>query len=101
MMPIVFWASLLPCENERSAELASCAGRKNRSTRAAELRLKSQNMGVISEEPRMGTTAAETTRNEGVWIHFSPHVMASGPPRATGAPAYPPMSACEELEGMP
>src|SRR4051812_12689728 len=27
--------------------------------------------------------------------------MAGQPPRATAAPAYPPMSACEELDGIP
>src|SRR3954469_4281689 len=43
----------------------------------------------------------EITMNDSVWIHLVPHVMAAVPPRAIAAPAYPPMSAWEELEGMP
>ena len=42
MMPIVFCASLPPCEYESSAELSELRGRKTRSTRAALRRWKVQ-----------------------------------------------------------
>src|SRR5215207_4754672 len=39
--------------------------------------------------------------NDNVSTHFGPHVIAASPARATAAPAYPPINACEELDGMP
>src|SRR5688500_1834076 len=39
--------------------------------------------------------------NESVCTHFGPHVMAAVPAFDIAAPAYPPMSACDELLGMP
>jgi len=39
--------------------------------------------------------------NVSVWTHFGPHVIAPSPAFATAEPAYPPMSACDELLGMP
>src|SRR6185437_201481 len=41
------------------------------------------------------------TMNESVSTHFRPQVIAAHPPRAIAAPAYPPINACDELEGMP
>src|SRR5216117_3580587 len=46
-------------------------------------------------------TSGETTMNDSVCVHLVPHVIAAKPPRATAAPAYPPISACDELDGMP
>ena len=42
MIPIVFWASFAPCENEKSAELPSWATRNTRSTRCGDTRRKVQ-----------------------------------------------------------
>src|SRR5712692_7288659 len=39
--------------------------------------------------------------NESVLTHAIPGTIARTPTRATAAPAYPPMSACEEEEGIP
>jgi len=41
------------------------------------------------------------TMNDSVWIHFSPQVIALQPAFATPAPAYPPISAWDELDGIP
>src|SRR5512143_391802 len=39
--------------------------------------------------------------NVNVCTHFGPHVIAANPAFATAAPAYPPINACEELDGIP
>src|SRR4051812_40085996 len=39
--------------------------------------------------------------NDSVSTHFEPHVIAINPARPTAAPAYPPISACDELDGIP
>ena len=46
-------------------------------------------------------TSGEMAMKERVCIHFSPHVIALHPALATPAPAYPPINACDELDGMP
>ena len=43
----------------------------------------------------------EITMKDRVCTHFGPHVIALIPPLPIAAPAYPPMSACDELLGMP
>src|SRR3954465_8152422 len=45
--------------------------------------------------------SGDNTMNDSVWIHFVPHVIAARPAFATAAPAYPPITACDELEGIP
>ncbi len=43
----------------------------------------------------------DSTMNERVWIHLVPHSIPGHPAFAIAAPAYPPISACDELDGMP
>src|ERR1035437_11071362 len=47
--------------------------------------------------PSMG----ETTIAVSVWIHFEPQSSPPNPAFPTAAPAKPPISACDELDGMP
>src|SRR6476661_450578 len=39
--------------------------------------------------------------NDSVCTHLVPHRMALSPPLAIAEPAYPPISACDELDGIP
>ena len=48
-----------------------------------------------------GLAGAALAKAASVWIHFVPKVMPPLPAFASAAPARPPMSACEELDGMP
>ena len=102
MIPIVFCASLAPCDSEKSAELTSCAPRKNRSTRAGGTFWKIQNTAVISMKPSAAPIIGESTMKSSVIGHLP--FASTSPPNpafATAAPAYAPISACEELDGSP
>ncbi len=102
MIPMVFCASLAPCDREKSAELRSWAPRKTRSTRCGEVRWKIQSTATIRVKPAAIPIIGERTMKLSVWIHFVPHsIAASHPALAIAAPAYPPISACDELDGIP
>ena len=101
MIPIVFWASLAPWACDKSAELASCAPLKNLSTRAGPMFWNSQYTATIRRKPASIPTSGEMTMNDSVCTHLTPQVMALHPALATAAPAYPPIRACDELDGIP
>ena len=56
---------------------------------------------TMSVPPRNIPMIGESTMNDNVWIHLVPQMIAATPALATAAPAYPPISACDELEGRP
>src|SRR5258705_54270 len=60
-----------------------------------------QQPATMIETPANMPAAGNPTMNEGVCIRWVPRVFALQPAFATRAPAYPPISACDELEGMP
>ena len=101
MIPIVFCASLVPCERENAAAEPSCARRNQRSTDPYGDLWKSHDIATISAHPTAMPMSGESTMKESVLTHAMPGTIARMPTRATAAPAYPPISACEEEDGMP
>ena len=87
MIPIVFCASFAPCACDSSAELASCALRKNRSTRTGTIFWKVQYTATIRTKPASPPTSGEMTMKDRVCTHFVPQVIALHPAFATPAPA--------------
>ena len=55
----------------------------------------------MSAKPATNPMTGASTMNSRVSFHFFPQRMAAVPAFAIADPAYAPMSACEELDGMP
>src|SRR5213594_3515018 len=83
MIPIVFWASLVPWPRLYAAAETSCSRRKSQSTRPGWASLKIHTVASIIAKP---TVSPITDPN---------------PAFATAAPANPPINACDELVGNP
>src|SRR5678815_1055798 len=98
IIPIVFWASLVPCPRLYAAADSSCSRRNHLSTRAGRnpRNIHSVMIEMMSPRPMTG----DMTINTRVFVH--PEGMSdSQPALAIAAPAYPPTSACDELVGRP
>ena len=100
MMPIVFCASFVPWPSEYAAAERSWPRRKTRSTRRGEARRKSQKMMIVRIQATTRPISGARMMKISVFVHPE-GLIAANPARATAAPAYPPMSACEELVGRP
>ena len=85
MIPIVFCASFAPCESEKKAELASCAARKKRSTRAGDVVWKIHMTMIISDQPRNMPMSGESTMKTSVLVQPE-RMSAWNPAFATAAP---------------
>ena len=100
MMPMVFWASLVPWPRLKAAEEASWPTRKNLSTRWGRTRRKTQDTPTIRIAPTTIPISGDRTMKMPTFTR--PLVMrAPGPALASPAPASPPMSECETLIGRP
>src|SRR5262245_33168422 len=100
MMPIVFCASLPPWPSEyRPAEI-SCRRRNQLSTRKGELRRQIHETDTIISEARKKPSSGETKMNATV-LNTPPPISWLAPALAITAPTMPPISACDELDGMP
>src|SRR4029077_758401 len=87
MIPIVFWASLAPCDNEYAAADASWALRNQRSTEPYGTFRKIHEAPTIRTKPANIPRSGDTTMKASVFVHAGPHRMARMPTRATAAPA--------------
>ena len=86
MIPIVFWASLVPCPSEYSAADTSCSSRNARSTRRGKERRSTQDKRTVNARARVSPRSGATTMKISVLTH--PEVMmAANPAFATAAPA--------------
>src|SRR5438477_7212400 len=101
MMPIVFCASFVPWLRLNSAADASCSRRNHLSTRWGTTLRKSQNVAVISASPASIPISGDTMMKTSVLVQPLGMITDGDSARATAAPAYPPISACEELVGRP
>src|SRR6266516_888252 len=100
MMPIVFCASFVPCPREYSAADTSCSTRNDLSTRRGKDRRKAHDNATVSSSANKNPMTGATTMKTRVLVQ--PLAMiAEKPDLATAAPAYPPMSACEDEVGSP
>ena len=101
MIPIDFCASFEPCENAIMHAETSCIRRERVFTSGGVTRRNAHIKNTIRKNATMNPSVGETTSGT---ITFSPsafHLNAEKPACATTAPASPPISACDELEGMP
>src|SRR6185369_10770355 len=100
IMPMVFWASLLPCPRLYNAAETYCAERNQRSTRRG---VERENIHDMASMSRMAS-AKPSAGDSKIAAEVLTNPLATSvpvPPLATAAPPRPPMSACEELDGMP
>src|SRR3954471_14494150 len=100
-MPIVFWASLVPCESENSAPEIHWPWRKARETKPGGWR---PVMRYVMTMPRPATSMASGGAISAGTMTFStrPDPLTALDPSATNAePTTPPISACEDDEGSP
>ena len=100
MMPMVFCASLPPWPRLYAAADTSCARRNQVSTLRGVERTNTHDTSTIMIEPRMKPSSGEMTMNSTV-LSRPPPTSAPVPDLATAAPTRPPISACEDDDGMP
>ncbi len=100
MMPIVFCASLPPWPSEYAAADTSCSLRNRLSTFLGVDFTKIQATISMMIEPSTKPSSGATTMNATVLIR-PPEISEPVPAFATAAPTRPPISACDDDEGMP
>src|ERR1051326_3397494 len=100
MMPIVFCASLVPWPRLNKAADSSCKRRKYLSTRDGAVPRNIHCIIVINKRPRIMPITGDKIMNKRVFVHPLGMITCQ-PPFATALPAYPPISACDELVGKP
>src|SRR5437867_2611273 len=100
MMPMVFCASLPPWPRLYRPADTSCRRRNQLSTRSGDELRNSQATISVSREPSAKPSAGDTKMNNTVFQMPAP-ISAPAPVLAITAPTMPPISACDELDGMP
>ncbi|MNN10248.1 hypothetical protein D3C81_1231660 [compost metagenome] len=100
MMPMVFCASLPPWPRLYSEADTSCSRRNQRSTRDGGVRKKVQPTITIMIEPSRKPRNGEIRIKATVFSRPLP-TSAPVPALATAAPTSPPISACDDDDGMP
>src|SRR5881397_2337593 len=100
MMPMVFCASLVPWPRLNSAAESSCKRRKYLSTRDGAVPRKIHCIVVMKNTPSSIPMTGERTMNNSVFVQPA-RMITRQPAFATALPAYPPISACDELVGNP
>ena len=100
MIPIVFWASLLPCDRAMKPAEATWSRRKVRDSRDGFRPLQAHTMATISTNPRANPTSGLTTRLSTTLISPSDRIERA-PAWAIAEPTRPPTRAWDEEDGMP
>src|SRR5882724_486848 len=100
MIPIVFWASLVPWPRLYAAAETSCSRRKSQSTRPGWVSLKIHTVASIIAKPTVSPITGASTMKTPILISPAP-MSDPNPAFATAAPANPPINACDELVGNP
>ena len=102
MMPIVFWASLAPCEKAMNPAEMGCRRRNQRLTGACGA-LAHQPDEAGHEQPGADEARGAASRSSGRMILSTTPLQMTPPTPALAimAPMRPPKSACDELDGMP
>src|SRR5450830_516290 len=100
MMPMVFCASLPPWPRLYIDADSNCARRNQPSTLRGVERTKIHDTSNIMMEPRMKPSNGDSTMKMTILIRPE-DTSEPVPALATAAPTRPPMSACEDDEGIP
>src|ERR1700758_2573739 len=100
MMPMVFCASLPPCPRLYRLADSSCRRLKRRSTLLGGVRKYSHDTVSMKNEPSTKPSSGEMKMNATVFMRPS-KLSEAQPDFASAAPTRPPISACDELDGMP
>ena len=101
MMPIVFCASLAPCEKAMNPAEIGCRRRNHLLTGACWRLRTSQMRPVISSHAPTKPRSGEPIIGRMIFSTTPLQMTPSTPALAIMAPMRPPKSACEELDGMP
>ena len=100
MMPIVFWASFMPCPKLYSAAESNWPLRKSESTRAGRNWWKIAVMTKPTTKPSNTPMTGARTMKMATFV-IPETMIALNPAFMMADPASPPISACEELVGNP
>src|SRR5580704_5490289 len=100
MIPMVFCASFPPCPSEYSDAETNCNVRNVLSTPKGVERTNTHDTASTSTKARQNPSRGDRTIAAPV-MPSPDHTMAPIPAFITPAPARPPISACELLEGSP
>src|SRR5687767_7145629 len=103
MMPMLFCASFEPCANAIALADASCNARDPLLTDAGRILRPRMNqiVPVMTKNASTNPKYGETTSGTSTFFTRVPQLKWLQPACVTTAPARPPMSACDELDGMP
>src|SRR6476661_41347 len=99
-MPMVFCASLPPCPRLYMDADINCMRRNHLSTRFGVERTNTQDTSTIIREPKIKPSSGDSTMNSMV-LNKPLATREPVPDFATAAPTRPPISACDEDDGMP
>ena len=100
MMPITFWASLVPWLYEKMPAETSCSRRNHRSTRAGVCRRTVQLAATIIIEPSTIPMIGDSTMKRAI-LRMPEPTRPFRPSVGRVAPTIPPASACDDEEGSP
>src|SRR5581483_3139191 len=101
MMPIVFWASFVPCVKATKLPDTSCSRRNTQLTRAGERRRITHRTTTTTANPSATPRKGATSEGSSTFTRSPCHCTTSQPEWATADPIMPPTSAWLELEGRP
>ena len=101
MMPMVFWASLAPCEKAMNPAEIGWRRRNHLLTGACWRLRTSQMRPVMSSHAPTKPRSGEPIIGRMIFSTTPLQMTPSTPALAIMAPMRPPKSACEELDGMP
>src|ERR1700712_2835397 len=99
-MPMVFCASWPPCQRLKSPADTSCKRLKRRSTLDGGVRKYIHETISMKSDPSTKPSSGEMKMNDTVLSRPS-ILTAPQPDFAHAEPIRPPISACDELDGMP
>ena len=99
--PIDFCASFEPCEKAIRHADSSCRRREAFATKYGVARRSIHVSDTISRNATTKPAVGDTTSGTSTFCPSADHLKPERPACATTPPASPPMSACDELDGMP
>src|SRR5512140_915864 len=100
MIPITFWASLVPWLKEKIPDDTSCSRRNQRSTLDGTWRRTIQAVATMTAVPRTIPMIGDSTMKTTI-LMMPLATSPDGPSAGSVAPIIPPASACEDDDGRP
>ena len=101
MIPMVFCASLVPCESATRHAVTVWPWRKSASTRPSPIARTMRKMSRTAQNAARPATTGDTSAGMSTLVSTAAKFTPSTPAPTMTAPTKPPNSACEELDGKP